>query len=746
MRRRGWAIAISVAVLALALRVRLGPIPTITPDTTPTIVDRNGIVLYEPLSSAGIRNEWLDDVPSEVANATIAAEDRRFVHHIGIDPVAVVRAVAHDLRHLRAVEGGSTITQQVAKLMLGSPRRTLVSKVQEAVIALRLEHRYTKRQILALYVNLAPYGEQTIGIARASRRYFGCAPQELTIAQAAWLASLPQRPSTPRRALGRQRVVLARMHALGFIDDAAWRDARAERLSLDRGVPPMLAPHFVERVREQLGKQAPSRIETTLDAGLQAMVHGIITAQRADLLHHGAHSVAVAVLDNRTGDWLAWEGSGDYFGGVHGADATANARPAQGATANFGGAIDGVVTLRQPGSTLKPFTYALAFEQGFTPATVLADVPSSFPTAEEGVVYTPRNYDGGYRGPLRARLALGASENVPAVSLLAKLGPPSLLRLLRGAGFRDLTRTADYYGLGLTLGDAEVTLEQLVGAYATFANGGISVAPHMLRTTRVVNARRVVQTRTAFWITDILSDPQAREFSFGRGGNLEFPFPVAVKTGTSQAYHDNWTVGYTRAVTVGVWVGNFDRSALRGSSGVTGAGPIFHSVMLAAMSRAGVNSDLPIVDRPDDLERQPICALSGLHPSTACPATESEWLPRDAAVEFCSWHHAGQVTWPVEYRQWAAARVPRTPATAPNATRAHEDRFRITSPPNDATYLVDPTLHREFQSLHLRATNDATWTVDGHPVSREWPLRSGTHTIVALSRSGERDGVQITVR
>jgi penicillin-binding protein 1C len=761
-QRLSWTAGVVAAgFIALALWVRLGPIPTITPDTTPTIVDRNGIVLYEPLSSTGTRNEWLNDVPPSIANATIAAEDRRFDQHLGIDPIAIARAVVHDVVRLRAAEGGSTITQQVAKMLLGNPPRTIAAKVREAVIALRLEHRYTKRQILALYVNLAPYGEQTIGIARASRRYFACAPDELTIAQSAWLASLPQRPSTPRRALARQRVVLARMKTLRLIDGNEYRDARAERLSLDRGLQPTLAPHFVERVRASLGANAPRRIETTLDANLQASVRGIIAAERGELLRHGAHSVAVAVLDNRTGEWLAWEGSGNYFG------------------TNFGGAIDGVTTLRQPGSTLKPFTYALAFEQGFTPATVLADVPSHFPTAEGGVVYTPRNYDGGYRGPLRARLALAGSENVPAVALLSKVGPPALLRLLRGAGFHDLTRTADYYGLGLTLGDAEVTLEQLVTAYATFARGGLSVSPSMIRAAAPLStdksvcatcgpsiatnksrpatgrcgtdtlvcapATRTVSTRTAFWITDILSDPKAREFIFGRGGNLDFPFPVAVKTGTSQAYHDNWTIGYTRAVTVGVWVGNFDRTALRNSSGVTGAGPIFHAVMLAAMRRAGGNDQTTIVDRPDDLEEQPICALSGHRPSTSCPANETEWLPRDAPIEFCAWHHAGGVSWPSEYREWATAHERRTNPSA-RATVARDTTFRITSPPNDATYLVDPTLHREFQALHLRATHDATWIVDGMPAAREWPLRTGQHTIVATNARGERDRVYITVR
>ncbi len=271
----------------------------------------------------------------------------------------------------------------------------------------------------------------------------------------------------------------------------------------------------------------------------------------------------------------------------------------------------------------------------------------------------------------------------------------------------------------------------------------MSVNARMLRQPTTDNRQRVLQARTAFWITDILSDPRAREFIFGRGGNLEFPFPVAVKTGTSQAYHDNWTIGYTHAVTVGVWVGNFDRSALRNSSGVTGAGPIFHSVMLAAMRRARVDSDAPIVDRPGDLEQQPICALSGFRPSTSCPSTESEWLPRDAAVEFCAWHHANGVTWPAEYREWAAARERRI---TPSAPRLADTRFRITSPANDTTYLVDPTLHREFQSLHLRATHDATWLVDGKPAPREWPLRTGQHTIVARNERGERDSVMITVR
>lgn len=700
-------------LIAAICWIRLGPVPAGIADPTrfasATIVDRNGVVLYESLSRTGTRGERVTSLPDNMVRATIAAEDRRFYRHFGVDLTAVVRAAVHDVRAREVVEGGSTITQQVAKLLLQSPDRSLLQKCRETVLALRLEHRYAKREILAMYLTLAPYGNRITGVARASRTYFGCDPQQLTIAQAAYLAGLPQRPAGAKTnyAASRQRYVLAAMHA-----PAAAFDERLHFSTLEK---PLGAQHFVEHV---LATAAHSgRIVTTLDANLQRDVAGIIAANRERLLKHGAHSVAVAVMDNRTGGWLAWEGSGDYFGET------------------FGGAIDGVVTSRQPGSALKPFTYALAFENGFTPATVLPDVPSTFLTAEGGITYEPRNYDGRYRGPLRVRAALAGSENVPAVAMLSRVGPPALLRLLRAAGFSDLTKTADYYGLGLTLGDAEVRLDQLVAAYATFARGGVTIAN-----------RRLFSQRTAFWISDILSDPDAREFVFGSGSSLDFPFRVAVKTGTSQAYRDNWTIGFTRDVTVGVWVGNFDRSELRNSSGVTGAAPIFHSVMLAAVKRvrgAIPIGDLePIVPPPNDVERAPICGVSGDRPSTSCPLTQSEWIPKSAPVRFCAWHHDGYVDWPAEYRDWARASARPAPAGAGSRTAS----LRVVNPPNGATYLIDPTLRSEFQMLRLRATTNASWRVDGRRVANEWKLKPGEHVVEAFDHAGNRDKVRIWVR
>jgi penicillin-binding protein 1C len=755
-RRRAFAAALIATAIGAAAWLRLGPVPSIEEShfTSTLILDRNGVPISEPLSATGNRGEWMRaaDLPPNIVQATLAAEDRRFYSHIGIDPVAVVRAAWQNFRHGRVIEGGSTITQQVAKLLLDSRTRSLTQKSREAVVALRLEHRYSKREILTLYLNLAPYGNQTTGIVRASRAYFGTSPEELTIAQAAFLASLPQRPSAfnplhdPRRAAARQRWVLARMS----ITPVQRKEAESERLRFDRGRQPLVAAHFVERVREVA--PAARVVRTTLDAQLQREVTGIIDAERASLLRHGAHAAAVVVLDNATGEWLAWEGSGDYFGGD----------PEDRGRDSFGGAIDGVTALRQPGSTLKPFTYALAFEQGYSPASVLPDIPSHFPTAEDGIVYTPRNYDGQFRGPLRARMALAGSENVPAVAMLSRVGPPALLRLLRNAGFTDLTRTADYYGLGLTLGDPEVRLEQLVAGYSMLARGGVYVKPRMLLGGSLATGmpqpvtgnrqpaigNRLITQRTAFWITDILSDGAAREYIFGRGGNLEFPFPVAVKTGTSQAYRDNWTIGYTRDVTVGVWVGNFDRQELRSSTGVTGAGPIFHQVMLAAVKRARgrlpIGEDLPIVDKPAGLERAPVCALTGLRPSTSCPNVAMEWVRSDAPVEFCSWHHQGYVDWPPEYRAWAGV----TGHRAASHPRARMARLHVTNPPDGATYLIDPTLRMPYQALRLRAASDkaVTWRVNGERVGNEWPLRPGRHTITATDADGGSDSVRITVK
>jgi penicillin-binding protein 1C len=757
-----------VALLALALWLRLGPIDPALLDlddvTSTVVVDRRGVPLYESLSGDGTRNVRLDarNLPPLLVAATLAAEDRRFWAHPGVDPIAMARALRQNVSEGRVVEGGSTITQQVAKLLLNRrvPKRSrgVREKIREAVLALRLEHRFDKRDVLALYLNLAAYGNQAVGAGKASRAYFAAEPSMLTPAQAAFLAGLPQRPSgyNPFRhrdqAIARQRTVLRRMQAAGALSAGQAREARDERLRFARTASPFLAPHFVEMVMAAAGENPPPRIETTLDAGLQSDVVGIIRSHRQALERHGAANVAVVVLDNASGAWLAWEGSGDYSDAEH------------------GGAINGPVTPRQPGSALKPLTYALAFESGFTPASVLADVPSHFPTAEAGVLYSPRNYDGRYRGPLLARRALAGSENVPAVVLASELGVPSLQRFLTRAGLSTFDRTPSYYGLGLTLGNAEVRLDELVTAYATFARGGEWLEPtwSLAKGATVPAADRVRRTLisplTAYWISDVLADDSAREYIFGRGSSLEFPFPVAVKTGTSQAYHDNWTVGYTRDVTVGVWVGNFDRTPLKSSTGVTGAAPIFHAVMLAATRRLHGGSGFEsraIVAAPDGLVDHEVCALSGMPAHPWCPSRQRERMPA-ASDPPCSWHHQSDegllVVWPPAYRQWArqngllvehrpAAALPARAAAATPAPAVARGPLEIVNPPSGATYLIDPTLRREFQTLPLRvvATTPGTieWQVAGRVIGTAsseaalmWPLSPGVHRITARDGRG----------
>jgi penicillin-binding protein 1C len=770
------------------LWIRHGPLPPglLVEEARPStlVVDRHGEPLYEARSAAGLRSSLIasGELPALLTRATEAAEDRRFRWHPGIDPIAIVRAAISNVRAGRIVEGGSTLTQQVAELLLrgngAEGRRGWRAKIREAIVAVRLEHRLTKNEILGLYLNLAPYGNQIQGAGRASTAYFGRKVTSLTPAEAAFLAALPQQPSrfnpwqTPDRAITRQRRILETMAGRGWISPEELAAARGEQLRLERSQSALIAPHFVERVLKSLESTRPRRVETTLDAALQRAIAGIIAAERESLRRHHAENVAIAVLDNRTGEWLAWEGSGDYFNADH------------------GGTIDGVITPRQPGSALKPFTYAAAFERGMHPGQVLADVPSQFPTAEPGILYSPRNYDGQFRGPLLARTALAGSENVPAVALASEIGVPSVARLLRRVGLTTLGNNATHYGLGLTLGNSEVRLDELVAAYAAIARGGEYLAPRMIRAvvgraTAAGSTDRVLTPRSAFWITDILADSSARAYIFGQGGSLDFPFPVAAKTGTSQSYFDNWVVGYTRDITVGVWVGNFDRTPLSGSSGVTGAGPIFHAVMLAAVEHTTgalpIGQTMSLAAPPPDLHRAELCATSGMDASDACPTRVSEWVPTDAPANRCTWHHAtdrGVITvWPEAYREWARsagllpagpepfavfaparadAIEPRALSDAQPLVRQGRGRLTIARPLGGALFLLDPSLRAEFQALTFSARGGEgtlEWFVNGASIAVvdqdrgvRWPLARGRHRILVKDRRGETAETTIVVR
>ena len=767
MRKRlaGVVSIVMVVVCVVAARAVTRPFPAELLDRgtflSTTVTAREGSRLHDGYAAAGTKGDWLatGEWPPVLEHAVLAVEDHRFRRHGGVDVAGVLRATLSNLRSGRIREGGSTITQQTVKLLLqarerrdggGMRARSLRNKSEEAILALRLERELSKDEILGLWLNLAPFGGSTVGVRRASAEIFGVEPRDLTVAQASVIAGIPNRPSAfdpridPEAAQRRRDHVLDRMLELKLIDAATWSHARGTPLkTVESAAASGIAPHAVARVLAEFEGRAAD-VESTLDPVLQSAVRGIIEARRRDLDRHGARAVAAVVLDNETGEWLAWEGSGAWGDPLR------------------DGSIDGVTTPRQPGSALKPFVYAAAFERGFTPASVLADVRTSYPTSQPGVSYVPVNYDGKYRGPVLARAALAGSLNAPAVQITSEIGVPSVIRLLRSASISTLDASPDWYGLGVALGGGEVPLGELVAAYAAFPRGGLWVEPKLVRrwkdgagrwhVTPAGRSRRIFSAETAFLVSDVLSDASARAFTFGRGGALETDFPSAVKTGTSQSYRDNWTIGYTSRVTVGVWVGNFDRTPLRSSSGVTGAAPIFNAIISAA-EEAYPSSGRVTMASSSGLRKGAVCTLSGEAAASGCPARSDEWLHATSASTLCSWHDAGGgVRYPPAYDGWSRAR-PR--AAAGNGVE-QRGGMNISHPPDGAVYLYDPTLRAEFQTVPLRVRGGrgaVRWSVDGKFFATttgdervELPLRRGRIVISARDAAGRAASSTIEVR
>ncbi|MBW2734408.1 MAG: penicillin-binding protein 1C [Deltaproteobacteria bacterium] len=820
-RARAWLLRLVVASLSLGLFIALSAqiwasLQRLPPGclevnkvASRRVVDRKGRLLREVPTHAEGRARWtrLKDLSPHLLWATLTAEDRRFFRHHGVDWLAAARATGQNLRSLRVVSGASTLTMQLARLLdaqaqsgaQGGARNLLAGagsapatsrksshhrKARQVALAYRLERRLSKLQILEHYLNRAPYGSGTLGAEAAARRYFDKPAAQLSPAEAALLASLPKSPSgynpfsgRRKRLLRRQRHILREMHKRGLLSTSVLRLALAERLDLNKIRYPFRAPHLVDHA---LALATPTKnatvIETTLALPLQREVERLARAQIAALKDQRVSNAAVLVVDNASGEVLAHVGSVDYSG------------PA--------GQVDGTRAKRQPGSALKPFTYALALERGMTPASLLADLPAFFGT-EHGD-YAPRNYDGVYHGPVRLRVALASSYNIPAIRVAQRVGVPRLLERLRALGFGSLTQNAKHYGLGLTLGNGEVTLEQLVAAYATLARGGRSLPLRRLRATTSASGTRhalpmrkskpVIDARAAYLIAHILADPRARQPAFGRHGPLEVPFWAAVKTGTSKDFRDNFTVGFSRRVTVGVWVGNFDGSPMARVSGVTGAGPLWAKVITAARRYLGEEQPHDAMPRPAGLVETSICALSGALATSRCPASNEElFVDGSAPGEPCTFHQevalekktglrAGPgcarsqveyqpfIVYPVRYRRWARRRkIPAPPTTyAPRcpAPARHEGTLlagpaiEISFPTQGDIFHVDPDLRPDAQAMPLEANvrgaavAEVRWMVDdalvaksAYPYSASWRISRGKHRVVALLPDGSRSAV-----
>ncbi|HVW23822.1 MAG TPA: penicillin-binding protein 1C [Polyangiaceae bacterium] len=646
--RRRWmrrAIASLVAtplvvVCALVLTAVATPLPDAlresAQEVSVVVADRDGRTLREVRTRGGdIESRVrLGELAPAVVPALLAAEDARFFSHPGVDVLAIGRASVTSLLAGRVVSGASTITQQLARTLAPRPR-TLLGKWKEMALALRLESALDKRRILEEYLSRVPFGPGLRGIEAASRHYLDKPASALDLAEAAELVALVRGPSLydPRKrealVARRRDRVLARMARRGLADPEAVARAVEEPMHVRRPFVESAAPHLslalARRTTPGDGGAALARVDTTLDAGLEREVETLARRALSGVEKANVTALAAVVLDNESGGVLAYVGSPDYF-------------------AAAGGANDGVRALRQPGSTLKPFVYAAAMESlGLTAATLLPDVDVVFDT--DGGPFAPKDYDGRTHGPVRLRQALGSSLNIPAIATAARVGPPRLLELLHRVGFASLTAPAERYGAALALGDGEVRLLELAEAYATLARGGVHSPSTAVRRavhadgTRVETPRpvrtRVIDSRTAAVLTDILSDDAARSAAFGRGSALELPFPVAAKTGTSKGYRDNWTVGFTHEVTVAVWAGNFDGTPMIGSSGIAGAAPLFHDVMLAAMRG---REPAPLVDR-EGLVDVEVCALSGERPGPGCTHRVHElFRPEQAPRSECTMH------------------------------------------------------------------------------------------------------------
>jgi len=709
-----------------------------------TLEDRNGLVLRSTRAGDGSLQRWLSlgEIDPDVLEAFVAGEDHRFYDHHGVDLRAVGRAIKENLYVGHVRSGASTITMQLARLLRPGTSRTWGGKVLQAVWALRLEAHLTKQQILEQYLNRVPLGQGTIGVDAAAALYFNATAAQVSLGQAALLAGLASAPSAdnpfvaPDRARTRRTLVLGRIGRYGYATADALERAGREPLVTLRASPPFLAPHFTSRILQRLDTSAASGVwRTSLDLPLQTALEAEIRHTVNSLSDRGVREAALVVLDNRTGELLAWVGSPDFW-------------------ADSSGQVDMVVSPRQPGSALKPFLYGLAFERGYTPASVLPDVARAYATSTGP--YQPRNYDRRFHGPVRVREALASSYNVPAVELADRLGEASLLRILHGAGFGSLTRSAEFYGLGLALGNGDVTLLELANGYRGLAAGGVwretewrAVGPKQQST----EDRRFVSEGSAALVLDILADPTARIPGFGIETPFDFPFQAAVKTGTSHHFTDNWAVGVTGGFTVAVWVGNFDGQPMRSVSGITGAGPLLHRAMLVTARRFAPGELRS--PRAAGATRVRVCALSGLRASGGCPDLDEWFLPGTAPAKDCDWHQGGAIVWPAEYVEWAEqngkAAAGESAARNETAARGGGAQFQIVSPRAGDRYEIPPGIDPRYATIALRATatpgdGAVRWFVDGrHIHNSRYVLTPGTHVIRAIAASGATDETRIDV-
>lgn len=724
-------IKIILAVIIVCLIVRLMPylapihsVDIAQKQLAMEFTDRNGLPLGTILTHDQEHTAIipLTQISPQFINAILAAEDSSFYQHGALDIKAIFRAIKEAIHAKKIVSGASTITMQLARMLDNSPRN-ISGKLQEIWLSWRLTAGMNKNEILSAYVNRLPMGGNIYGVEAAARTYFSISASDLNSAQASLLAAIPNNPTyfNPyehwERLKKRQKYVLNRMVQEGYISHLEAERIYTEKVvfqSRQKGI--IAAPHFLlwlaqnTQPRKRGGGLESYPIQTTINRPLQQFVEAQVQQVISTLAANNVHDAAVVVIDNYSGEVLAYVGSPDYFNEVK------------------LGRNDGVQALRQPGSTLKPFVYELALEKGaIKPNSILADVPSHYaiPGAK---LYSPTDYTNSFLGPVRVRVALANSLNVPAVKVLEKVGVQTFLNRLHELGFVHLNQSVEYYGLGLTLGSGEVSLWELARAYLTMARLGESTPlVTILTEPQIPTPHSPSKKPTWQLIIDILSDRYARATAFGVDSVLNLPFPTAVKTGTSSNYRDTWTVGFSTDYTVATWVGNFNGEPMRQVSGVTGAAPLWNRIMLHLHEHQSP-ADFP---HPEAMVQLPICAISGLKPTPDCHSVVQEYFSPEDKIAY---EHQQNFHLPPEYDEWLAKQ--------PQFNSFAANQLRIVSPRDGDLFLVNPGAEGQ-QKLEFKLAGafnqPIEWLLNGQKLSPQsanalfWHLRPGSWTLEARS-------------